>query len=241
MGSPQSATYQLVFHKSYDEIEPHITRLKEECVSYLVGEHPADDDVATTHCHIAISGINTRALTTKAACETIRGWLPDSIKGRGQYVIMDKTQHTRLLYDWNMLCQYILKGKREYFKCKSDNITEEDIQRWIDAYNQVKQEKQKVKEEKQKKKEYTQWDVIMEVRAEAPKREQLVQKPFGLVYVNTVIPSQEVYNLMLEKLDEHKIRTNLNETERIFFSIIREDPSIREATYENMMNKFRGR
>lgn len=238
MGSPATATYHLVFHKSYAQIEQHIQGLKAHCESILVGEHPADDEVTTTHCHIAVSGVKTRALTTKKACETIRGWLPDEIKGTGQYVIMDRTAKTRISYDFKLLCQYILKGKREYLMYKSEDISEEFINEILNDYTGISQKIASIKEEKQKKKEYTQWDLIMEVRREAQKREQLVQKPFGLVTVSTVIPSKETFDLMMDKLDKHKIRTSKHELERIFFSIIREDPSLQEATYNSLMNKF---
>lgn len=236
MDVPTQATYQLVFHKSYEEIKDYLDGLKSICQWILICQHNKDEDVKTTHCHIAVKCIKTQAKTTKSACETLRDKLPKEIKGQGQFFVSDRTTKTREIYEWDILCRYILKGDEGLMMWKTDNITDEMIAEWRSAFVEAKKELlEKLPKLKEKQKEYTQWDVIEQVRNEGTKHEQLTNKGY---YIITVKPSKENYDLLLDKLDKYRIRTSMNELERIWLTVIREDPSVRQATYEKFQSKF---
>lgn len=236
--NPRDATYHVVFHKPFADVEAGLGGLKALCDAMLGAEHPADDEVKTTHCHFVINGIKTRAITTRSACETIRKHIPDTLKGQGQYFVSDRTTKTRELYDWEKTCIYILKGQREYLKFRTDNITDEMIEEWLTLGFLKPKPTPQNKEETQKKKEYTQWDLIKEVRRDGIRREVLVKRDIGLIPITVIDPCKENYDLMIQKLEEHRIRTSQNEMERIWLTIIREDPNIQSALYQKFMNKF---
>lgn len=86
--------------------------LKENSQQYLIGEHPADDQVKTTHCHILVEGL-------KVTRESLRKQIIKYSPGRGQYFTSALTQETREPYERNHLARYIIKGNVQHVKATS--------------------------------------------------------------------------------------------------------------------------
>lgn len=194
-------------------------------------EHPADDEVATTHVHVAVRGVRSKAATIAKVVEALRKWLPQPLKGVGQYVIMSRTQKTRVLYDWDKLITYMLKGNRQLLKFNTDDVTE-TIDTFVSAFVHHDEEVRPVSE---KKREYTQWTLIKEVRKEGRCEDKLLDD--GRL-VSVCVPCKENWDMMITKLDQHRIRTNKSELERIYVSIIRADPVWSSDMYYEINRKL---
>lgn len=198
----------------------------------LVVEHPADDEVTTTHVHVAVRGVRSKAARIDKVVEALRKWLPPSLKGTGQYVIMSRTQQTRVLYDWDKLAIYMLKGDKDLLKFKTDDISDLCIDDWVAGYKHYDREVRPVSE---KKREYTQWTLIEEVRKEGVLQEKILDD--GRL-VTVCVACKENWNMMMDKLDKNRIRTSKHELERIWVSIIRADPVFSSDMYEEITKKL---
>lgn len=124
--------WQLVVRKPYDApgVSEFAFWLKEKTLNYLIGEHPEDDEVKTTHCHILIEGL-------KVTDEALRKSLIKCDISGANYSLMKKTLKTRLNYERDHLGNYIVKGHREYVK--SSSYSDEQIKIWSDTWvNHVK-------------------------------------------------------------------------------------------------------
>lgn len=123
----RSPVWQLVVRKPYDAsgMSEFAFWLKKNTLNYLVGEHPEDDDVKTTHCHILIEGL-------KVSDEGLRKCLKRCDISGAEYSIMKKTLKTRLAYDKDHLATYIIKGNQEHVK--SSSCYDAQIKTWADAW-----------------------------------------------------------------------------------------------------------
>lgn len=146
-----------MFRKSWDEIKSAVENLKNKCGVFVAGEHPADEEIETTHVHICVSQFDT---TDAKPVEAIRKKIPEELKGQGQYVIMAKTKEKRLDYKVDELVCYITKGDvktiKEY-KGKSLEYITQQAEKWVVP------RQQKITEFVKKDKEKTKLDVMIKV------------------------------------------------------------------------------
>lgn len=109
----EEGVLQTILHRSFSAIEGFASWLKENTSNYLIGEHEADADIATTHCHILIVGLK---VTREALRKQIQKYAP----GKGQNCTMAKTQsEPRVPYDEQLLMNYIIKGNQTQVKSAS--------------------------------------------------------------------------------------------------------------------------
>lgn len=110
---------QTILRKPYSDIRPFEEWLKENATRYLIGEHEADLEIQTTHCHILIVGL-------KVTRESLRKIIQKVAPGQGQNCTMARTQKKpRNLYDEQLLMDYILKGSISHHR--SSSYTEEQL------------------------------------------------------------------------------------------------------------------
>jgi len=121
---PALVVLQVVVKKSFADIEPLVSWLKENSENYLVGEHPPAKQ-NTTHCHVMIEGLK---VSRQALSKQITKYSP----GRGQNFISAQTKEDRISYSRDLLCIYIIKGRVEYHK--SSTFTEEQITDWASRW-----------------------------------------------------------------------------------------------------------
>lgn len=108
---------QTILHKPYEAIKALAEWLKENTLQYIIGEHPADEKVKTTHCHILIEGL-------KVSREALRKQVIKYSPGQGQNATMAKSQRLKLTYTREHLAKYIVKGNVNHVKSSSFNDVE---------------------------------------------------------------------------------------------------------------------
>lgn len=106
--------WQLVVRKPFDAsgVSEFAFWLSNNTLNFLVGEHPEDDEVKTTHCHILIEGL-------KVSDEGLRKCLKRCDISGADYSLMKKTLKTRLPYAKDPLSVYIIKGDKTFVKSTS--------------------------------------------------------------------------------------------------------------------------
>jgi hypothetical protein len=219
---PTLPVLHVVLRKPYEAIKAFVEWVKDNVSNYLVGEHEADPDINTTHCHILLEGL-------KVSKEALRKQILKVSPGQGQYVIMEKTQKTRLPYDRNFLGIYILKGK-----CHTANSTSFDevqlalwASKWVDTKSSEKLSKAE--------KESTIWDVLMNAR-------KLMSKDWKMGVHNElnhcVDNTRANWFIMNQELNRARIRTSLNELERAWVTLLRQDTKHQSDFYDTIQNKI---
>jgi len=112
--------WQLVIRKPYEPSSRFVQWLSNNVSNYLVGEHPADDEVSSTHCHILIEGL-------KVTTEGFRKSLIRCDISGSDYSLMKKRKSKNGIredYTRDFLAIYIIKGQIPYVKCSSFNETQ---------------------------------------------------------------------------------------------------------------------
>lgn len=153
---PAVEVLQVILRKPYAELGELPAWLKEHTHNYLIGEHEADEEIATTHCHILVEGL-------KVTRESLRKAILKVSPGRGQYAIMSVTEKTKVPYETQPLGNYIVKGYES--NAKSSSFTEEQIQVWASTWihRDIKKNSQPVTSVTVKKKPPTIYDNCHEI------------------------------------------------------------------------------
>lgn len=239
---PAEEVLQTILHKPYEEIKAFSEWLKENTLNYIIGEHEADLEVKTTHCHILIEGL-------KVTRESLRKQVIKHAPGRGQNCTMSETQQKpRQKYNRDFLAIYIIKGKESVIK--SSTFTEEHhadwASKWIDrtATRDTKQSAES-KEEAKDKKDHTIWATILRAKEKCVKHNILKTHKgeygdFEITQETAVEASCHNWQILCQELNKDKIRTSRNELERAWVTLLRQDSLNQQSLYEAInKNVFR--
>jgi len=117
---------QTILRRPYQGLEPFAEWLKENTSNYIIGEHEADPEIQTTHCHILIEGL-------KVTRESLRKQIVKYSPGQGQNCTMAKTEKTKVPYETDPLLNYILKGDIKHYRASSfsSQKIKEAVSRWV--------------------------------------------------------------------------------------------------------------
>jgi len=244
MESPQPTNYQLalppvwqlVLRKPWSEVSGLEGWLKENTLRHIVAEHPADEDVATTHCHILLEGL-------KVTDEGLRKQAKKYSPGQGQYAIMKVQKKTRQPYSQAGLAIYMIKGEPAYVK--SHSMSDETIEEYTLAWETEEEYIERETGEPKKDKEYTIWNITEKVRTLARKTTTIktCRGEYGEYDMKTeqsVEASLENFQLLCEEMNKHKIRSSRNELERAWVTLLRQDQVNQASLFESInKNVFR--
>jgi len=128
---PTPAVWQLVVRKAFNVsgVSEFAFWLSNNVLDYLIGEHPSDDEVKTTHCHILIQGL-------KVTDEGLRKSLKRCDISGAEYSLMKSTKakpgQPRKPYNLDKLAIYIIKGDKE--QVKSSSFMPAQIDTWEKAW-----------------------------------------------------------------------------------------------------------
>jgi len=124
--------WQLVVRKPFDApgVSEFAFWLSNNTVGFLVGEHPADEQVNSTHCHILIEGL-------KVTTEGFRKSLIRCDISGSDYSLMKKRKKGELDnergdYSRDLLAPYVLKGELSYLK--STLYNSDLINKWVSQW-----------------------------------------------------------------------------------------------------------
>lgn len=113
----------------FDDCSGVVHWMKSVSSRILCGQHDADEEIKTTHCHIA--------LEPTVSNEAIRKQLIKHSLGGQKYSIMERVLKTHELIQYKPLCVYIVKGDPTHVKLTTE--THDDILRIASEWkNRVK-------------------------------------------------------------------------------------------------------
>jgi len=232
----QPPVWQLVLRKPWTDISGFEGWLKENTLRYIVAEHPADEEIATTHCHILLEGL-------KVTDEGLRKQVKKYSPGQGQYAFMKVQKRTRQPYSQSGLAIYMSKGQSEYIK--SHSLADESIQEYVLAWETEEEYIERETGEPKKDKDYTLWNITLKVRELAKKTTTIktCRGEYGEYDMKTeqsVEATLENFQLLCEEMNKHKIRSSRNELERAWVTLLRQDQPNQQALFESInKNVFR--
>lgn len=205
-----------------------LDNLYEDCEKVIVYEHPPDDEVKRLHIHGLCIGY-------KYKDDTLR----KHFKGKYEYALTFKNKKTGGPVDETYIT-YMSKG--EYDPLYVKNFHDDEIQLGKSlGYKPVKSDKKMSHTDKQlSKKGLSHWDVIEYVRSKALKTIVLGKDMFGyMVEKEAYADYEQIYDLLVGKLEELKIKTHQSDLERWFCTIVRNDASANAVVKDNILAKYK--
>jgi len=230
-------TFQVIIHQSLEVIKPFTDWCKSSGFDYLAGQHEADATVKRQHVHISLRGNIT--------VEGIRKHIPKEWRGKGEYGILTKCQDTKELYDFDKLCIYIIKGQQVIADTCQSSCSKEKIYEYLTAWVFVTRAPLPTKDRSDggskegEKPEKTQWAIIMEAREMCSKTSRIYQGQFGEAQMEGCVEnSLQNFKILINLLNKYKIRTSINELERIYCTMLRQDQGNQEDLYQAVVKRI---
>lgn len=104
---------QILFRVPFSDCSGIVSWMSGVSYRITVGQHDKDDDIKTTHCHIAIE--------PKVSNEAIRKQIVKANLAGDKYSIMEKVLKTHELYEYRDLVKYIIKGDPLHIKYTTEH------------------------------------------------------------------------------------------------------------------------
>jgi len=239
----------LIYRKPYVDVSGLYQWIQENSSSSLIGQHDADDEIKTTHCHVCVVDL-------RVSLEALRKQINKrDLGGRGQYQTLTSTQKTKKSYDEEKLNEYILKGDRSNLRATthSEEYLVQRLSAWVnhpptETVCLLDKEDDSVESQKATK---THWQIMEEVIKETEKipglRDTTVASQtdvfgcqVGLHNQWTIQGRDVLWKNMIYALEKYKVRTSRNELERFYITMLRSDPIVSQAIKNNILeNIFR--
>lgn len=203
----------VVFHRSWCDVSGVCKDISAKCETFLACEHEADDKVKTSHVHCLLHNFDS---LNRIPVEGVRTFIPKEFKGRGQYVIMEKTEVARKYYKVDELSVYMIKGEEKcvrYVKNYSPVQLEALASKWIDHSVHAESNPDR-------KKEKTHWDIILDIVADIEPSSSSIQVGNKLL-TSKRVSYDEVWYKTLKHLNANRIKTCKNDLERWLVSVMR--------------------
>lgn len=122
---PTNQVWQLVVHRTMDELEFLVEYLKDNCERFIGNQHDADVEVNRTHCHFMLVNLSV-------SDESLRKCLKkNGIFGSDNYGLLKKCPKKKCDYDEHLLAVYVLKGKGT---CSQHGYADEQVRTFADAW-----------------------------------------------------------------------------------------------------------
>lgn len=218
----------IAFRVSLAFSDVKLEQLYEDCEKVIVYEHPADDEVSRTHIHGLCIGY-------KHKDDTFRKFF----KGKYEYALTLKNKKTGAPVDETFIT-YMSKGCYDPVYVK--NVSDEEIELGKSlGFKVEKSDKKMSHTDKQlNKKGLSHWDVIEYVRSKAHKTIVLGKDEFGYMIEKVAYADYEqIYDLLVGKLEELKIKTHQSDLERWYCTVIRNDSSANAVVKQNILAKYK--
>lgn len=211
-------------HLEYSAVD--LGDLYESCKKMIIYQHDADDEVNRTHIHGLCIGYDKRD-------DTFRKYF----KGKYEYALTLKNKKTGGPVDETYIA-YMSKGCYDPVFVK--NFSDEEIAFGKSVgYKPEKRDNKGSHTDKQlAKKGLTHWDVVEWVRERAFKQEVLTREMGYVVTTVGYSDYSQIYDLLINKLEELKIKTHQSDLERWFCTIVRNDAGCKGIVKESILNKY---
>lgn len=226
------------------------------CEEMVVYEHPADEEVATTHVHLIM--INSKYKTAEQLKKIFRKLFSTDRDGNDLWSWTHKTfPNPDLTY-----ITYMSKGNLEpvyIHKTLSSTINEFKL-KWVEPKNKPSQTNSKGAANSKGEAAKTHWAICSEIISLGHKEKKMFRhnedysgyrktvdasgntiKVEQLVFMDEVFAnSLENWDIMCKILDKYQVRTSRNELERFWVTILRQSAGHRASMFEQInKNIFR--
>lgn len=217
------------------------------CDFFAIAEHEPDEDVEVRHCHIML-GNPAKLKNTLQKNMKDKGINP----GRGNHWIMDKVQggeHKGEPYKRHELLVYLLKGSVTRLKY-SKNIPDEQIEAaaasWVE-HSVCTSTPPANSETKKKKIPDTHYQTCKHILSTAKTTHPEWFKCDITSHFTededefTLRPDyhKHMWDLMTKELNKREIRCSINELERFYTTIMRNDYQTKSLLFQNFWRKIR--
>ena len=230
-------TFQVVIHQTLEVIKPFTDWCKSSNFEYLAGQHEADDKIKRQHVHIALQG--------SISVEGIRKHIPKEWRGKGEYAILTQCQEKKVPYEFDPLCVYIIKGKQEIADSCITSCTKERVYEYLSAWVFTtraplpKNDRSPGGSKEGEKPDKTQWAIIMEARETCSKTSRIYQGEFGEAQMEGCVEnSLQNFKILCAHLNKYKVRASINELERIYCTMLRQDNGNQEDLYAAVVKRI---
>lgn len=231
---------------SFDDLSGLATLWAAKCDFFAIAQHEADEEVDITHCHMMIGSPSLKKDSYQKIMHKI-GIDP----GKGNHWIMDRTQKTKQPYSRAKLLGYLLKGDPLRLKF-SKNISPAEVEaatsEWVEPGlgNSTKREpSQPAKKPKQENLTHYQTcqEILRKAKAEHPEWfKSDITTYFAEDEDEFTLRSdyhKHMWDLMIKELNRRKIRASINELERFYTTIMRNDHETKSLLFQNFWRKIR--
>lgn len=190
--------YAVRITRTYDELGDSVKSIAQKCKQVIVYQHEG----SRLHCHLLL-------VECKVSTDTLKNYFKKTLG------VVDKS-------DWsfkvcneftNKYITYMSKGKYKpsFVKGFEENFIEERQKEWVE-----KKAATIVAAKKKSKVEY--WDIILDIRS------QLTFKDTSHIWQTTECEQsyEQIYDMLIKKLEENKIRAADFELKRWMHTIVRQ-------------------
>lgn len=207
---------QVVVRRPWEDISGFYSWIQDNSSSHLCGQHDADEDTKTTHCHIMCNTtINPETIRLQA--------IKHGVGGRGVAAVLKQCAKKKIPYDETKLCIYITKGDVNNIKRSSFDVDTINYfaSQWV-------QHEPTSKSPDDKKDHFALIEHILEESTKIPgawesvlarDSEGIIVSERGLTYEGR----RKIFQLMVNTLNKNRVRTSRNELERFYVTLIRHD------------------
>lgn len=219
------------------------------CSAFAVAQHEPDEEVDRVHCHIMLINCSQEVNTIQKKAKSI----DPTVGGQGQWWIskkVQKGQYKGQLYKRIPLLKYLLKGdaaRLKYSKNISPAEVEEAVSAWIPDESKDPTPQTPQKSEAKAKQTETHFEICEQILLEAKAKHPNWFKVSMVNYLDehesefTIYPEyyQNIWDLMITTLRKKKIRTSINELERFYITIMRNEYDFKHLLFQNCMRKIK--
>lgn len=232
--------YAIRIRRSYVALEQFSKYLNEVVTKWVIYEHPEEGNV---HIHGLLLGCSVSTDTLKNHVKAAlnvktfdrNDWaFSTEFKEKPSNIVRKVSEETSPKF-----ITYMTKGKYEPKASKGFTIEylEERRKAWETHDNSTKRQtpNKRVKKE-------THFDICMRIRERAKKRSALIRTADGDIITAEVFASfDNIWKLLMEELDNNKIRTSEYDMDRWLYTILRGDPmgeSVQSKYRQKYTSKF---
>lgn len=243
MDVPPEVVWQGYIRMPFNDVSGVAELWAKSCSSFAIAEHPAEGKTEHVHVHMMLVNSSLKINTLQKQMKKM-GVSP----GKGKHWISETViegEYAGERYRRNYLLKYLLKGSEtrlKWVKNISPAEVEEAVSSWVEPVlgNDTKAKSSK------KKDTQTYYKVCQEILAKAKSSHP---EWFRSAITNYYAEDEDeftlqrqyyrnIWDLMIKELNTRGIRTSINELERFYTTMMRNDREIKTLLFTNFMKKI---
>lgn len=249
MNVPTEVIWQGYIRLPFEDVSGVAQLWSTFCDTFAIAEHPKEGKTKHVHVHMLLSNCSLKPNTLQKKMKDLgvspgkaHHWISTAVQ-KGEFAGKEYTREH--------LLKYLLKGdplRLKFSKNISPAEVEEAVSSWVEPVigNDTSTKSSTQSSHEKKEKDKTHYQVCQEIIAKA-KREH--PDWFQVAITNYFAEDEDeftlrhdyrrkVWDLMITELNKRKIRTSINELERFYTTIMRNDYETKNFLYANYWRKI---